>query len=773
MHGHQPDVPRLTAIERLRHVPPPHNGKSLGDQALDTMIQTVLMDAPKEGASSGTIRASVVDAYGVAYEAAEVRFALERLIKEPDRPVVGTGRGTYTLAPERQTALAQEARSYANDRHECFDKVRTVLYAEGHPLTDEQFEQLTEQLEHALAKLLHDYGVRATRLFLGSGGGAAEVPEPDTSPYAAGLTIDTEVGRAIATRTLEMLLAIGRLHHPAYLAHLFDSACVIRAAIIDPNLSSSIASALAGTVFYLDTNVLYALLGFDGDEQKDSFFALKRALEQLGAELAVTPQTIAELRTSLRTKTNHLRRHPIKSRNLARTASELTDMPDLMTTFNRKYADRGSTLDDLDAMVNNIEALLQALAITLEAEESEIEVSPEQIVSRASALRTYLETDSRGLPIGQPKRDEIHEHDAYHQLLVAAARGGTVASFSQAKVWFLTFQTRLARAELAVSPEARNGVPTTVSVDDLFPVLRCFLPRTDAEYEKAFAHLVVSPYLTPHYSVPSATVQMIFSRLEAGPYMEGLDDASLSELGAYLFIDENLRAQLVSIPTDTEPAKLDEMLVPVLERAVEELSSKAKARELAATEALGRLQTEVEGERREKHKLQAEIDEHKRVIAEYETMLNKAQQARKEQEKTTQENDSRWASMRTHALTLSRDAAAQRRWLFFFVALLGLPLLYVYLPPAALAWLDDSPIDAPRDLTALWVAYALIGFFTVIAMNRPSGSRNCILAFVTIATSLGIALSVGYELAGYVLTGYGVVAALLVWRYGHHERGPA
>jgi hypothetical protein len=167
---------------------------------------------------------------------------------------------------------------------------------------------------------------------------------------------------------------------------------------------------------YLDTNFLYALLGFAPATESLAAHRLVQLTKDLGFELAITQWTVDELRTSLQR---------------SRTALELISLPsrdyaDLMVqAASEKGFDRAFWIAYRDKNMSRQDFFDRAAHFTSDLEQLEIQTVDEgcqRVDRRVEEVKTYVTLLDR---VGgqQFKETVVLEHDAKHRLLVEQLRG--------------------------------------------------------------------------------------------------------------------------------------------------------------------------------------------------------------------------------------------------------------------------------------------------------------------------------------------------------------
>ena len=105
--------------------------------------------------------------------------------------------------------------------------------------------------------------------------------------------------RALREDALPLFIRCPTPDQRAFLAGLLNTSFYMCVLTIDPAAKNLAREQMTGRRIYLDTNFLYAVLGAAPPEEVYSSRNLMKLCKELGFELAVTPWTVNELRTSI------------------------------------------------------------------------------------------------------------------------------------------------------------------------------------------------------------------------------------------------------------------------------------------------------------------------------------------------------------------------------------------------------------------------------------------------------------------------------------------
>jgi hypothetical protein len=344
-----------------------------------------------------------------------------------------------------------------------------------------------------------------------------------------------------------------------FLASLLNTSFYMTVLTIDPGAKQLVHAQLEGHRIYLDTNFLYAVLGAAPSDEVYSSRRLIQLSKDLGFEFAVTPWTMEELRTSIaRSRRDIENRRSLIRPELAETMLRTEGDKGFNRLFWQTYKEKRVQPKDVFDRLEHFDQDLAALGIKEITEGcTQIDQQDERVKLYASLLNAERWPYQRE-PI-------VLEHDAKCRLLVERLRGDGNISISNARFWFLTYDSKLPRFALKVpdNGDERPDLPFCISPSVWVQITRALTPRTE-DFDRTVVDLLTSPFVGYRTAVNPAVVQEVIGR------MDHYQDASPEMAIAVLTDTAKVAAIGKAISTE------DEVLV---ERAVKAAYS-AKAREM-------------------------------------------------------------------------------------------------------------------------------------------------------------------------------------------------
>jgi hypothetical protein len=296
--------------------------------------------------------------WGLELEMDEIREAVAGL-EQQGRAV--RDRGGFSLSPEEQDVREQAAAESAAIEATALGDWRDVLLGLEPALTEAEFRLLCQDLHAWLGRVISRHGVEAALLLYPENPRAKELFRSlETLGLAFLPDRSGPVGR-LRDRAFQFFVRQPTEAQRTYLANLLNTSFYLTVLTLDAAGSQLIQQRVSGHRVYLDTNFLYAVLGMAKATEVLSANRLLDLTRNLGYELAVTPWTIRELRTSLDSAKNRILRRPLPRRELADLMAKAGgDLGGFVTAFWIAYRDRGTQPKDFFDHVSHIETLLEA-----------------------------------------------------------------------------------------------------------------------------------------------------------------------------------------------------------------------------------------------------------------------------------------------------------------------------------------------------------------------------------------------------------------------------
>lgn len=476
----------------LRHLLlsfPDLDASASGAEALNRLIEGAAhhLLAPRHPGAILTV-GEVVDAIrsmtGLTYEATEVIAALVRLEKAGYIAFRHDEKRAFVVNERRYRELCSDA-GYRADRLAAVRKEWTDDLLLRHDLNATQIAALWASLERFIAVLMNTYAAEAAAFLYQTAGAHERFSEVvgQRAPQIAEVAPEGlyEVARVEFPRFVETPSAA----RTEYLVHCLRGAFVFHMLSLDPAASELVRENVSEKTLYLDTNVVFRLLGFDGPTLAYGPLAVVEMSKALRCRLLVAEETVHEFLRRLRTEVRTLRQNPISKETSQRLIAEHRgDEFSFMRAYYRQFLDgRVRTVEQFERKYSNVSQLLRGYGIEIDenAEIDEDDEKSDAFLDTRSAFNMWT-SDSR--------HPDAVAHDAFILMMMRELRGRRDKRASEAKAWFLTYDRAL--TSYSVHKAGSDHLPVVMLADDWLQIARPFLPRTD-EYDQSFIAMLRFP----------------------------------------------------------------------------------------------------------------------------------------------------------------------------------------------------------------------------------------------------------------------------------------
>jgi hypothetical protein len=445
----------------------------LADKSCSTMLGVV------------EVVAAIKKMAGLDYESAEIITALERLSAAGNIDFKHEEKRAFILRERRYRQLCED-HTYREERlravrSEWFEDLRL-----RHQLDDQALTELWSALDIFIAQLMNGFAAEAAWFLYQSedGGGDrfAEVVEQRT-PQIADVVSKSLLG--VARAEFPRFLDARSAARTDYLAHRLRGAFVFHLLSVDPAASALMRENVADKTFYLDTNFLFRLFGFNGPTLAYGPQTIVSMSKDLNCRMVVAEETLHEFIRSLRAEIAGIQRHPVNHDSYRQLiANHPGDEYSFMQAYYREYlGGRVKSADEFERKYSNVERLLSEYGIEVDgdAELVEEEEASDEFKDLVSAINSW--TNSK-------RPYESTAHDAFLMRLIRQHRGRRDKTAGSVKVWFLTYDRGL--TAFSARRAKRDQLPPCLLASDWLQISRPFLPRT-ADYDRSFVAMLRYP----------------------------------------------------------------------------------------------------------------------------------------------------------------------------------------------------------------------------------------------------------------------------------------
>lgn len=236
------------------------------------------------------------DLWTVAVEIDELRPALDELI---ERNLMEKKGKAYELTAETATNLSARAREFEQIEGRAFREWELAVRRMRPTVSDEDMELVSRDLRAWLHDIIIRHGAEAAMMLYPEEDRARRFfDEVDAHGFEQLPGRDQELC-ALREQALPLFIRHPTPDQRRFLAGLLNTSFYMCVLTIDPDAKQLVQEQMKGRRIYLDTNFLYAVIGAAPPEEVYSSQRLMKLCRDLGFELAITPWTVSELRTSI------------------------------------------------------------------------------------------------------------------------------------------------------------------------------------------------------------------------------------------------------------------------------------------------------------------------------------------------------------------------------------------------------------------------------------------------------------------------------------------
>jgi hypothetical protein len=366
-----------------------------------------------------------------------------------------------SLSPDRRRELAAAAQRVDANRAAFHETIRlSVEGTTGDLIVDKEAQRLAGKLEHYLLRFFHDYSATIATAFGPHGRGFDEVVTglemPKLEQVLVGLVPSSEV-----LRSTQVLDGIQRgllnldLRGKAHLATLYHKTVSFALLRQDPTIQRVKRTLAERRIVYLDTNVLMALM-FEEQPMHDLALEVVRLVRSVNCEMRVSRFTVEELDFQLERSDNRFKR-------LKQAGGALAFVKDDVI---RTYHAKKGRLPGLEW-----KAFLAEFTPT-DAWFRDIGIAPDDFPDwanavhddRAQSVRSKVQAIKAATRKG-PLHPKLVDFDVFNLLYIQLRRKVWKADEMGSRVWLVTMDTSLARAETELVAEGTYRVPASHSAE--------------------------------------------------------------------------------------------------------------------------------------------------------------------------------------------------------------------------------------------------------------------------------------------------------------------
>lgn len=250
------------------------------------------------------------------------------------------------------------------------------------------------------------------------------------------------------------------------------------------NTTNAQLSNLKNKVFYLDTNILFRVIGINGECRKSRTLIFLEKFIEAGEKLKITPHTVKELTSTIEANCEALSRNQA---NLINSSVFLhyRSQQDFIDFYHRWKVDR--TNPNIQLFKNHIFSEFEKIKTIFRIEEEQhynVDENNEQIKTKlqdiASAIYNYKTSEG--------KRDISHEsalHDAKNIFVIENSRGNANRNIFETKVFLISSDQALRRWDFKRS----QYTPIVLLPSQWLSILLRYINRSNDDFKSFVSFL--------------------------------------------------------------------------------------------------------------------------------------------------------------------------------------------------------------------------------------------------------------------------------------------
>lgn len=259
---------------------------------------------------------------------------------------------------------------------------------------------------------------------------------------------------------------------------IFDIGCLAIEYVTingDVDLASQLNN-ITSKVLYLDTNIMFRLLGINGDLRSKRMHYFLKSCRRNGQELRISKAAEQEFHNALNYSLSQLQ--PLSSKKMY--IEPLNDEDDIISHyFNKKNTDKAVSIDLYKHEISiNYDNYINDLGITVEDEDFYTFADGKQRIE-IDDLKREIKDFKRFSSHGQAKVDATN---VYH---IRQLRGAQQYNFNDTKYFLVTADRKLDKWSKRYS----TGLPITVFPSDWLSIMLKYITRTEDDY-KSFVSFI-------------------------------------------------------------------------------------------------------------------------------------------------------------------------------------------------------------------------------------------------------------------------------------------
>jgi hypothetical protein len=466
------------------------------DPASGTIAELIMMAlslSPSPRSSSNAIQKTIAElTSGIFVSQPEIDAALAALTsaKSIERHHEIADAFLYSASDEKRQKAQDELIAIENEQKYVRATIATFFSSQSDSSLQQNASTLALEAENHLKEVVRVNGVLAARSFYGHSEQTDDLV-PEVSAASRPPTELVAIRKAVTACFRSSDQTVRK-----YILRLVRAGVAYAALHLDPKCSQLLCRPLRlkQTKLFIDTNVIFRLLGLNGDFFRQGAIDVVKASRELGCQLLVAGETLREYKATLKghLADSKLRMLP-KSPELLNVLSDTLDEFDFRLAYlqERKKRGVGYTPELFQERHLAIESDIRDLGVKILPNATDkIPDSDPALLSLHSRYNTWINGHTAN------RTAEAISHDVRLLEYVRREQLSSATTIDEAGIVFLTSDRLLARfAATEFNRIDRRHVPACISVETWMQYVAPLLPRL-SDYEAGFLNFLSAPFVT-------------------------------------------------------------------------------------------------------------------------------------------------------------------------------------------------------------------------------------------------------------------------------------
>ncbi len=652
---------------------------------LEPLIMDIIYNS-NEGISEEKLYDEIENSLGLLIRSTMLKSVIKKLRKEDK--IYKNSKNKYFL--DNRTKLAMKKDKYSIDENK-----RSVFinWIKENELEEYDYNILSEILDAFVRTLFISHSLLGRNLILGDYN--VSIDELKSIETRILLEKDKKYSTQYSNLLDNKLVTI--FHSPMdkntfdYLIYNAKSANLYLASVIPNELKENLEIGLKNLILYLDTNVVYRFLGFQGDSRYENIEEVLKYCREKEIKLKISYPTLEELNTLIRSKAKIIEDKKITDECID-LASMVISENSYISKFIKENKENGVKAKDFNSKYKNTDLLLESEGIIVEKD---------NIIDDNLKKRSELIYDDLSRMTGKAMATVPSlEHDSYNLAYIESKQVKQSNTIVDKGCLFMTTDHTLIKFDDYQNKDDDN-FRISILPSQLLQIFSFITPKN--EYYKTFVNLFSYNYLSKYnLDLVEEDIFDISSRLSLYDNMD-------SDLAVKILSNQLLNEKYAELKCEDEKEDLINRVID------EELKKELKLKNAEVKEKDKKLE-EKDKKLEEKDK---KLEEKDKKLEEKDKKLEEKDKKLEEKNKKLEEKDKKLEEMR------QKDKIMYINYRFKKWFALKLVLLLVIIIVAVLFFKYIYPIDIRKKSDIGVLASLIVGLIPIwYYLARPLFSNK-------------------------------------------------